>query len=139
MLLVCGRVAPDLTEGLAGLQRDDRLVAHDRFVTEDELVMAAVASDVIVAMYDNHHLPSGIVALAAQVGRPVVVPVGGRLASIVEKGGGGMAAEMNVESLVAAFKTVRLHSEEMRRHAVETSTRLGVQEFVDVLTGSTSD
>src|SRR4051812_13685148 len=37
VLLVCGRLAPDLREELAGLVPDGRLVTHDRYVPEDEL------------------------------------------------------------------------------------------------------
>ena len=134
-LVVVGGISPDALLSLrtAGLT-SDQLHVENRYVDEDELVTAAAGCDVIAVMYTNHDSSSGVLALAAQVGVPVLVPAGSRLAATAERGGFGVPAEPTVAGLADALRGLRAQQPALRAAAERAGRLLGTDDFVDKLT-----
>jgi glycosyltransferase involved in cell wall biosynthesis len=75
-LLLAGKCDPPtrvlLTEQHGELLRSGRVIALDRYLTQDEFDSAIFAADVVAAVYPQHLHSSSIVAAAAAARRPVV-------------------------------------------------------------------
>lgn len=134
-LVVVGRISVGASAALAqsGLSAD-QLHLENRYVDEDELVAAAAQCDVIAVMYANHDSSSGVLALAAQVGVPVLVPAGSRLAATAGLGGFGVPAEPTIEGVAMALLELRDQLPGLRLAAREAGRRLGTGDFVQKLT-----
>jgi glycosyltransferase involved in cell wall biosynthesis len=135
-LVVVGRVSADALTALTsvGLTKT-QLVVENRYVDEEELVVAAAACDVIALLYANHDSSSGVLALAAQVGVPVLVPSRSRLASTAGRGGFGLPAELTVAGVSSALRRIAEEGPELRAAAAKAGRLLGTREFVEKLAG----
>jgi glycosyltransferase involved in cell wall biosynthesis len=136
-LVVVGKVAAEAAEALAGSGlTKTQLTVENRYVDEGELASAAAACDVIALLYANHDSSSGVLALASQMGTPVLVPYGSRLASTAERGGFGLPAALSVDSVAAALRLAVSRAAELRAAALAAGQLLGTQDFVTKLTSS---
>jgi hypothetical protein len=133
-LVVVGGVSPGAADllGAAGLS-GEQLSVDDRYVEDDELVRAAASCDVIALLHTNHDSSSGVLALAAQVGRPVLVPRGSRLAATA--GDFGLATELTVDGVASALRRAVAEAPTLRTAASDASRLLGTADFVTKLTG----
>ena len=59
----------------------------DRFLSEDEMLLVAAASDLVLAPYPNHSGRSSIILWAAAAGKPVLAVNRGCIQHVVEKEG----------------------------------------------------
>lgn len=135
-LIVVGAVTPEAAAALsaAGLTKS-QLSVENRYVDEEELTGAAAICDVIALLYANHDSSSGVLALAAQVGTPVLVPQGSRLAATADRGGFGISAELTVEGVALALRQVRARGRELSAAAGRAGALLGTEDFVGKLAG----
>lgn len=134
-LLLVGTTTPDAASAVrrSALPRDRR-VEVDRYVSDDEMSAAARCADVIAIMYDNHQSSSGILALAAQAGAPVVVPRGSRLAEVVIALGTGYVADFDARQIADRLTSAIAERSGFSPATRAASARLGVDEFVAALT-----
>lgn len=134
-LVVVGGVSAEALAVLAAAGLGDRLSVDDRYVDEDELTRVAAGCDVIAVLYDNHDSSSGVLALAAQVGVPVLVPYGSRLAATA--GDFGLPTRLDVAAVVEALGVVARDGDALRAAARTAGKLVGTQDFVDALIGPT--
>lgn len=134
-LLLVGTTTTDASTAVrqSALSRDRR-VEVDRYVSEDEMSAAARCADVIAIMYDNHQSSSGILALAAQAGAPVVVPRGSRLEEVVTALGTGYGADFDTQQVADQLTSAIAERARFSTAIRAASARLGVDEFVAALT-----
>jgi glycosyltransferase involved in cell wall biosynthesis len=134
-LLVVGTLAPGVKEEIeaAGL-RKDQLILRDGYVSDDDLVDAARASDIIALLYDNAQSPSGILALACQVGSLVLVPQQTQLADIARLVGIGLPCRVDAISVTAAIAKAVERGFMLDPHARDARARLSDQDFVSKMT-----
>lgn len=75
-LLLAGPIHPDvhtlISEQYADLLSAGRVVMVDRRLTEPEMGIAATAADVVATVYPYHPYTSGVLVVAAAVGRPLL-------------------------------------------------------------------
>ena len=134
-LVVVGGVSPDALTQLESAGLGDRLSVDNRYVNEEELVGAAAGCDVIAVLYDNHDSSSGVLALAAQVGVPVLVPAGSRLAATA--GDFGLETSRDLDDVVSTLRLLETRGDELRSAARSAGALVGTQDFVTKLTGRT--
>jgi len=134
-LLVVGKIearARERIEG-AGLNNQQIFLA-DGYVSDEDLVTAASACNIIALLYDNAQSPSGILALACQVGTLVLVPKDTQLADLAYWAGIGVPCAIDAQSAFNAIhKVIRegLRPEERVRNAI---SKLSDNDFVAKLT-----
>lgn len=75
-LLLAGKLDQTSIELVANQEPSvrKRIVALNRYLSEEEINQAICASDVVCAPYEEHYAPSGIVLRAAKLRTPVLVP-----------------------------------------------------------------
>ncbi len=78
-------------------------------------------SDVILMPYTRPEYSSGILALAARSGKPVIGPTGGLLGRLIRENGLGVAAELTPE----VFERPVMVNEELCRRFIAQNTITG--------------
>jgi hypothetical protein len=139
-LLVAGELTREAAQALerSGLP-SDRLTVCEGYLSVYDFAAAAAASDVLAALYDNHHSSSGILALAAQAGTGVLVPAGGMLERVVSAGRFGVVAPaLSTVTAATALADALGRSSELGEAAHATSGRLGARQFQSALLGAAS-
>lgn len=107
-LLLAGRMAPPIRELVASHPRSDRIVALDRFLSEDELHLALCAMDVVCLPYDRHIGISSILLRAAAARRPILGCDYGYIGSMIERFGLGMTSPVSDPAALAERMPVAL-------------------------------
>jgi glycosyltransferase involved in cell wall biosynthesis len=134
-LLVVGKVEARARERIeaAGLN-SEQISLSDDYVSEQDLVTAASACNIIALLYDNAQSPSGILALACQVGALVLVPKNTPLADLAYRAGIGVPCSIDARSASNAIDKVireKLRPEDRVRDAI---SKLSDNDFVAKLT-----
>jgi len=134
-LLVVGKIEAHARRRVeaAGLN-DQQISLSDGYVSDEDLITAASACNIIALLYDNAQSPSGILALACQVGALVLVPKDTQLADLASWAGIGVPCSIDAQSASHAIHMVireRLRPDERVRDAV---SRLSDNDFVSKLT-----
>ena len=97
-LLLVGPLGDKLRQRLqtefSHLYRSERIVVVERYLSDQELMTALAAMDVVCTPYINHFGSSGIVLRAAQAGRPVLAPNQNWFAQMVPRFGLGHTADI---------------------------------------------
>lgn len=140
VLVVGGRLAPEVREfldgdaGAAALRAAGRLVVVDRLLDADELAGALAGVDVVAVLHDNDS-PSGILAEACVRGTPSLVPAGGWLARVVDETGIGVATALDADGVAAALRRVGTESAALGAAVDAAAGRIGTAHFTDALLG----
>lgn len=82
------------SESFAPLVATGRIVSHDQFLGEDEMLLTAEASDLVLASYPNHSGRSSIILWAAAAGRPVLAVNRGCVQHVVQQNQLGWTTEV---------------------------------------------
>jgi hypothetical protein len=136
-LLVAGRLGAGVAEALSGSSlAAGRLVVRNQYLEEDELADCVAACDVMSLLYDNHASASGLIGLAACAGVPVLVPAGTRLDATAAWAGFGVAVSLQAASVARGVRVALRDQLTLSRHAHESATRLGVDDFATALAGT---
>jgi glycosyltransferase involved in cell wall biosynthesis len=132
-LLLAGQISPQLrAETRTELSHQSVTIAGG-YLDEAALSRHAAACDIILAMYENHDSPSGILALAAQQGVPVIVPCGGLLEDVVMSLGIGATATFDPGDIARAI-TETLEQRPQFADALEVAARrLTIASFSNAL------
>jgi len=95
-LLLAGRLAPEVRSALDALpeQSRRRVIAMDRYVTDEEFGLALAAADVVCAPYPAHAGISNIALRACAAGRPVLASDYGWLGRITMQFGLGWTCDV---------------------------------------------
>jgi glycosyltransferase involved in cell wall biosynthesis len=113
-LLLVGRADPQIRSLLDGrfapLVRDGRVIVFDKYVTDEELERALLASDLVATPYPRHIGSASIVIRAAAAGRPVLGSEFGWSGYVIPKFGLGTTCDVTdpraiAGSLAAAMET----------------------------------
>jgi hypothetical protein len=140
VLVVAGRLFPevrwfvDADPEVDRLRAAGRMVVVDRLLEPAELDDALAAADIVAVLHDNDS-PSGIMAEAALRGTPSLVPVGGWLARGVRDTGIGTVVALDPAGVAAGIARVL---RDRARYAAATrwaAARLGTSDFTDRLLG----
>ena len=136
LLLVAGQMAVEVvpSDSFAALSGSHQLHVEDRYLSEDELGVAAAACDAVALMYDNHASASGVLSLAAQAGAAVIVPRRSRLARIARAGGFAIESSFSGEDFARSLQRVASERDALSSAALHASSRLGIADFVTRLT-----
>lgn len=138
--VVGGRLEPDVREFLdspdaRALVGAGRVVVADRLLPRDEFAAALASVDLVAVLHDND-APSGILAEACLRRTPVLVPVDGWLAEVVDSTGLGVATPLTARGVADGIARVardrEAHVAAAQRHAPRMSTR----NFTEGLLGS---
>jgi glycosyltransferase involved in cell wall biosynthesis len=136
-LLVVGRLSEELGERIksSGLT-SQQLVIREGYASEDDLVAAAAACDIIALLYDNAYSPSGVLALACQVGASVLVPAETRLAEMASMAGIGIACDIDAHSAADAVTSAVQAGLALRKAKIQkAASRLNDADFTNKLIG----
>jgi len=95
LLLLVGKISPEIQQVLDALSIQDKgkLVGGDRFVSDDDVQSAILASDVVAVPYRDVGRPSGIVSRCICWQRPIIATGRGWLKWAVETYGAGYTAQ----------------------------------------------
>jgi hypothetical protein len=138
-LLVVGRLSAELRERIesSGLT-SQQLVIREGYASEEDLVAAATACDVIALLYDNAQSPSGVLGLACQVGASVLVPADTRLAEMAGMAGIDIACDIDALSAASALTSAVRSGLALRKTRIqEAASRLNDTDFTNKLIGET--
>lgn len=121
--LFVGRVGKDIRERFFALAEQARergfsVVVREGFFTEGTLIALSRASEVILVPYTNTEQSSGVIAHAANVGRPVISPGTGLLGKLVRKYRLGVCLEkLTPETLAEALNSFAWRELKIRSEA----------------------
>jgi len=90
---------------LARLRDAGRLIVFDRFLSEEEMLLVAEASDLVLAPYPNHSGRSSIILWAAAAGVPVLAVNRGCIEHVVERQ--QLGATCNVQDISLFAKAMQ--------------------------------
>lgn len=104
--LFCGEPEPDYQaefkracERLRAARPDIDLIVETRFVSDGQMMAMFEQADLILMPYTRPEYSSGILALAAKAGTPVLGPKDGLLGRLIVENGLGLAAQLTPETL----------------------------------------
>lgn len=138
VLVVAGRLFPEVrafvdgSPEVARLVAEGRMVVVDRLLEPDELGDALAAADVVAVLHDND-APSGILAEACLRGTPSLVPDGGWLAQVVRATGAGEVVPLTVPGVADGIARVARHREQHATAVRRAALRLGTTDFTERL------
>jgi glycosyltransferase involved in cell wall biosynthesis len=138
VLVVAGRLFPEVrayvhgSPEVARLLAEGRMVVVDRLLEPAELGDALAAADVVAVLHDNDS-PSGILAEACLRGTPSLVPGGGWLAQVVRATGAGEVVPLTASGVAAGLARVERHREQHAAAIRRAATRLGTSDFTERL------
>lgn len=125
VFIFCGEPEPlyreEFSEACARLRSvrpDIELVMDDRFVPDNQMMAMFEQADLILMPYARPEYSSGILALAAKAGTPILGPPGGLLGRLIRENGLGVAAELTP----AAFDRPVILDEALCRKFVARNT-----------------
>ena len=105
-------------ERLRSARPDIHLVVENRFVPDGQMMAMFEQADLVLMPYTRPEYSSGILALAARAGTPVLGPPNGLLGRLIRENGLGVAAELTPE----AFERPVTMDEELCRKFVARNT-----------------
>lgn len=88
---------------LRAARPDITLNVEDHFVSDQRMMALFEQSDVVLMPYTRPEYSSGILALAAKAGTPVIGPVGGLLGRLILQNGLGAVSTVSPEKLMEAM------------------------------------
>lgn len=139
-LLVAGSMSLEAARVLARVSaRTGRVTIVDRYLTEVDIVSAAAACDVVSVLHNNHQSPSGVLALASQMGVGVLVPACGLLDRVSSVGGFGVATALSQGAVTHHLGLALQQAQELGVAAAEAAVRLGAEDFRQKLLRSVDD
>jgi glycosyltransferase involved in cell wall biosynthesis len=122
---VCGKPEPDYGEAFEQSVRNLRTVRPDidlridsRFISDEEMMAMFEQADLVLMPCTRSEYSSGILALAAKAGTPLLGPPDGLLGRLIRENGLGLAAKMTPAALEADVSL----NEELRRKFVARNT-----------------
>jgi len=123
--LFCGEPEPEYRaefsracEWLRSSRPDIDLVIETRFVSNEQMMAMFEQAGLILMPYTRSEYSSGILALAAKAGTPVLGPKGGLLGRLIVENGLGLAAKLTPEVLELSVGL----NEELRQKFVAHNT-----------------
>jgi glycosyltransferase involved in cell wall biosynthesis len=130
--LFCGEPEPAYREQFAAACCDLRaarpdivLRQDDRFVPDNVMMALFKQADVVLMPYIRPEYSSGILALAAKAGKPVIGPDAGLLKRLIQQNGLGMVCPVTpdvlAESIAAAAQNLPVTDESKRNAFVQKS------------------
>ncbi|MBC8207304.1 MAG: glycosyltransferase family 4 protein [Kiritimatiellales bacterium] len=105
-------------ERLRSARPDIHLIVENRFVPDNQMMAMFEQADLILMPYTRPEYSSGILALAARAGTPVLGPPSGLLGRLIRENGLGIAVELTPE----AFERPVMLDEELCRKFVARNT-----------------
>jgi glycosyltransferase involved in cell wall biosynthesis len=109
---------------LRAARPDLDLIVETRFVSDGQMMAMFEQADLILLPYTRSEYSSGILALAAKAGTPVLGPKGGLLGRLIIENGLGLAADLTPETLelpVGLNETLR--QKFIARNTIENFTK----------------
>ncbi len=138
VLVVAGRLFPEVRAYVDGDADVARLIAQGRMVVVDrlldpaELGDALAAADVVAVLHDND-APSGILAEACLRGTPSLVPEGGWLAEVVAATGTGEVVPLTAAGVAGGLARVARDPGRYAPAIRRSAQRLGTSDFTERL------
>jgi len=133
-LLLAGRLGHGVAEQVehSGLGTN-HVVRRAGYLSDDELIDCVSSCDVLALMYSNHNSASGMMALAAACGVPVLVPAGTKLADLACGLGFGVAVRTEQSAVSDGIRQALKTHDALATAALEAARALEVNSYVDSL------
>jgi glycosyltransferase involved in cell wall biosynthesis len=138
VLIVAGRLDPDVREFTdtdpcaRSLIEGRQMVLVDRRLRAGELEAALASVDLVAVLHDNDS-PSGILAEACVRGTPVLVPVGGWLAQVVDTSDVGASTSLTAHAVAEGIQRVHRDRDRHVEAARSQARSIGTNDFTDKL------
>ena len=134
-LLLAGRIGPGVAEQVEQSGIGHGQVAWKAGYLSDDLLIECISScDVLALLYSNHDSASGIMALAAACGIPVLVPAGTRLADLACGLGFGVAVQADESAVADGIRQALQTRDALAAAALKAARSLEVDSYVESLT-----
>lgn len=136
----CGEPEPpyknDFRKAVAGVQGVETRV-EDRFVSDEQMMALFAQCDVVLMPYTRPEYSSGILALAAKSGKPVLGPEGGLLGRLITENGLGATTPVTPGALAEALaRPVSADKAKQQTFAANSSPDLFANSILTAVTES---